>query len=225
MKDYSRNEAERKEFILSYKEDKKNGKIILYLANGESYPIPYTEENLKKVDSRQKVQVKNADINAQEHAFSRFKKAMFKVRFVLTVTAGILFGIFAPNPFTALLACVGYSICSVVIFTGIEAIALRNSKKIDLEKSKFFLENEEKINANLNKQNALLNVSLKTVAKIEEVKAANRPFNINDIDKLPLRDLKQLKANIDRIMSFGFDEGATKEKGHQKVYGTKELYK
>lgn len=217
MKDYSRNEAERKEFILSYKEDKKNGKIILYLANGESYPIPYTEENLKKVDSRQKMQVKNADINEQEHAFSRFEKAMLIVIAALGVTLAILAGIFANNFNTVFLGGVGYAICSAVIFTGIEAIELRNSKKIDLEKSKFFLENEEKINANLNKPNALSNVSRKTVAKIEEVKAANRQFNINDIDKLPLRDLKQLKANIDRIMSFGFDEDTTTmEQRYQK---------
>ena len=224
MKDYSKSLEERREFILSY--EIKDEQIIIKLAKGKHYPIPYTEENLKKVDERMKAQVKKADISEQAHAFSRLKKAMIKVRAVLSVTAGILFGIFVPNLSTALLACVIYGICSVVIFTGIEAIALRNSKKIDLEKSKFFLENEGEINANLNKPNVLLNVGRKTVAKVEEVKASGKPFKINDIDKLSLKDLKQLKANIDRIMSFGFDEGITTVgQGHQKTYGIKEEYK
>ena len=47
MKDYSTSLEERRKFIQTYDEDKENGKIVLNLAEGEPYPIPYTEENLK----------------------------------------------------------------------------------------------------------------------------------------------------------------------------------
>ena len=58
MKDYSKSLEERREFILSY--EIKDEQIIINLAKGEPYPIPYTEENLKKVDEKMKFQVRRA---------------------------------------------------------------------------------------------------------------------------------------------------------------------
>ena len=58
MKDYSLNYDDSKKFILSYKIE--NGKIVAKLASGESYTVPYSEENENKIISRMEEQARFA---------------------------------------------------------------------------------------------------------------------------------------------------------------------
>ena len=58
MKDYSLNYDDSKKFILSYKIE--NGKIVAKLASGESYTVPYSEENKNKIISRMEEQARYA---------------------------------------------------------------------------------------------------------------------------------------------------------------------
>ena len=60
MKDYSLNDDERKQYILSYKiEDEK---IIAKLASRESYIIPYTKENEQLVIAKMEKQARKAKV-------------------------------------------------------------------------------------------------------------------------------------------------------------------
>ena len=111
-----------------------------------------------------------------------------------------------------------HNIPNYLLFVFSSKIAEHNSKKKDLEKSQLFMKNKELFNKHLGNENAIRGLSRKAITKIEEAKTANRPFNINDIDTLPLKDLRKLKANIEMIMGLGFDEGTTTmEQGNQKA--------
>ena len=224
MKDYSKSLEERRVFILSY--EIKDEQIIINLAKGEPYPIPYTEENLKKVDEKMKAQVKRATGKRKRNFISVFGSARRSVIFPLCLLLDIILMELLQNTLIYYLVAFGANFSVCLLLRGIERIVIRNSKKADLEKSIFFMENEDTINKHLSNTNALNGLSEKTIAKIEEVKAKSKSFKLNDIDNLTYDELVKLRDNINRIMSFGFDEGtATVGQGHQKTYGINEEYK
>ena len=77
---------------------------------------------------------------------------------------------------------------------------------------------DKTINNHLNNPNVLKGLSRKTTKKIVEANEEGKQFNINHIDKLPLRDLIHLRANIAQIRSSSFeDQPATIEQGFQKT--------
>ena len=79
---------------------------------------------------------------------------------------------------------------------------------MDIAKLNYFLDNQQKLNDNIGKnENVLLNVRKKAINQIKsEQSKGKRIFNINNIDNYSLKDLKTLKENIERIASFGFKE-------------------
>ena len=190
MKDYSKSLEERREFILSY--EIKDEQIIIKLAKGEPYPIPYTEENLKKVDEKMKAQVKHA-ADERKRNFFDFVKNIRVIGFLSSyITLDFILCVLVSDWLTFYALSIGSGICLSVLCEVIEKIVIRNSKKADLEKSIFFMENEATINKHLSNTNALNGLSEKTIAKIEEVKAESKSFKLNDIDKLTYDELVKL---------------------------------
>ena len=84
-------------------------------------------------------------------------------------------------------------------------------KKRDIKKLNYFLDHKEELNENIEKsENIKLGVSKKAIKQIELQKSKNKqPFNINNIDKYSLSDLKALRENIERISPFGFNDEET----------------
>ena len=71
MKNYSINEYQEKTFILNYNIE--NEEIIVNLASGSNYKLPYTKENEIMILERMKEQVLNAN-EFLKHAESKEKK-------------------------------------------------------------------------------------------------------------------------------------------------------
>ena len=197
MKDYSLNYNYYKKFILSYKIE--NGKIVAKLASGELYIVPYSEENENKIISRMEEQARNAQ-----------PKPLKSSDKILAISHPLLLPIAIMN----LINNDGWFYCMILAIIAGGAIyypakAITNAiKKRDIKKLNYFLDNKKKLNESIEKsENMILSVSKKAVKEIELQRSKNKqPFNINNIDKYSLSDLKALKENIERISTFGFNE-------------------
>lgn len=208
MKDYSLNKTERYNFILKYEIDHEN--IILYLASGEKYPIPYNEENEGAVLKKMKSQVRNA------YRFECEAGNSIKINI-----GNIILNIVWISIYASFILLNSPQHLSNVWFLGINALSLVWSAiniayfkgiKKDIEKAYFFLENAELLNNNIDKSNVLINVSKKTCSKIQEVPEDRCVFDINSIDSMSLEDLKTIKYNIERRNTFVFQEEEKKGK-------------
>ncbi len=84
------------------------------------------------------------------------------------------------------------------------------------KKLKYFLAHKEELNKDIEKsENVKVGLSNKAVKEIEK-RVENKPtVNINNLDNYSLKDLKQIRENIERISYFVFDESETldEEKG------------
>lgn len=197
MKDYSLNIDDAKKFILSYKIE--NGKIIAKLASGESYVIPYSEENETTIISRMENQARQAEpktLKQNEKIFAISQPLVLPIAIINFVQNfewfyGLLLGIIAET-------AIHYPAKAII-----NAI-----KKRDIKKLNYFLDNKKELNESIEKsENMKLGISKKAIKEIESQKNKNKqPFNINNIDNYSLRDLKKLKYNIERVSSFGFNE-------------------
>lgn len=200
MKDYSHNYEEYTKFILSYKIE--NNKIIVKLANGDLYTIPYTEENEQKIISRMEAQARFATIKPT---------GVFNIFFAVTYPliwlpiaiinyinlGGLDYGfVLAMN-----------STCTILFSTKVISNLKRNH---DIKKMQYFLANKQELNeALINNDNIKIGLSNKAIKQIELQKSTNQePFNINNLDNYSLSDLKTIKENIARISAFNFDETA-----------------
>lgn len=204
MKDYSLNYDDSKKFILSYKIE--NGKIVAKLASGESYTVPYSEENENKMISRMEEQARYAQ-----------PKPLQMVDKILTISQPLMLPIAVMNFvnnggwfYGMLLVIIFESAIYYPAKTIINAI-INAIKKRDIKKLNYFLDHKEELNENIEKsENIKLGVSKKAIKQIELQKSKNKqPFNINNIDNYSLSDLKALRENIERISTFGFNEEET----------------
>lgn len=200
MKDYSLNYDDSKKFILSYKIE--NGKIVAKLASGESYTIPYSEENENKIISRMEEQARYAQpkpLQMLDKILTISQPLMLPIAIMNFVNNGGWF-------YVMLLAIIAGGAIYYPAKTIINAI-----KKRDIKKLNYFLDHKEELNENIEKsENIKLGVSKKAIKQIELQKSKNeQPFNINNIDNYSLSDLKALRENIKRISTFGFNEEET----------------
>lgn len=197
MKDYSLNFDDSKEFILSYKLE--YGKIVIKLASGELYSIPYSKDNENKVISKMEKQARYAE----PKLFNEKDKISAITELVVLPMAIVNFINYGGWFFVVLLVIVAIAAIEYPV-----KIIINEIKKRDIKKLKFFLEHKEELNANIEKsENIKLGVSKKTIKQIELQKSKNnQPFNINNIDNYSYSDLKILSDNIKRVSSFGFDE-------------------
>ncbi len=200
MKDYSLNYDDSKKFILSYKIE--NGKIVAKLASGESYTVPYSEENKNKIISRMEEQARYAQqkpLKMQDKILTISQPLILPIAIMNFVNNGGWF-------YVMLLAIIAAGAIYYPAKTIINAI-----KKRDIKKLNYFLDHKEELNENIEKsENIKLGVSKKAIKQIELQKSKNeQPFNINNIDNYSLSDLKALRENIKRISTFGFNEEET----------------
>ena len=198
MKDYSLNDDDSKKFILSYKIE--NGEIVAKLASGELYTIPYSEENENEIISRMEEQAERAQPTP-------FKP--FEIIYAILNSTALPFAIsnFVNN----------VRLGNGIVLTGVFIGTIETSRRViiyaiekrDIEKLNYFLDNKEELNkiVKLTSENMKLGVSKKAVSEIELQRSEKKPpFTINNIDVYSLSDLKAVRANAERILTFGFNE-------------------
>lgn len=216
MKDYSLNNDDRKRFILSYVVE--NGTIVAKLASGEEYVVSYSEENEQNILNRMKNQANNA-IDKEYKINNQIKKsAIWSCVMLLLIIANAFIYIFdTPSMFTYLALTLGslsFVLDSAQVITNL-------IKKKEIEKLKYFLDNEQMLNDNVRKnENIFSRVNNKTVQKIQQTPMEKPVFDINTIDNYKLTDLKILRDNIKREFVFGFNQYQAVDsdiKGQSKV--------
>lgn len=201
MKNYSQSDLDAKQFILSY--ELEQGKIFVKLASGEIYSIPYTRENEKNVIARMEKQAREAQ-----------PKELKMLDKIMSVTQPLILPIsiinFMNNGgwFYAFLLGI---ILSGAIYYPIKVIKNVLQKK-DIKKMNYFLNVKEELNENIEKsENLKLGISKKAAKEIElQSSKKQEVFNINNIDNYSLNDLKTIRENIKRMISFGFEEETSK---------------
>lgn len=202
MKDYSYNQDERKDFILSY-DITKDGQMIVKFNEGKNWIIPYNKVNEKILLNKMKKQLdKVDDIESKLEE----KKNKYFPYFVGPLVAGLFISTFALSSemageiliFAGTMGCLG--ILPLIPYLKI------NSKLNDLKKNKKFLEIEEKLNESVRtNQNTLVGVCNKTKKAIKDFPEDKPIFNINSFNYVPFSDLEQIMENIERNERFGFD--------------------
>ncbi len=198
MKDYTIDKLEKEKFIKNYKI--KGDKIIINLASKEKYVIPYTKENEEKILAKMEEQVNNAKIKPLG-LVSKVSAILAYIALFLGISLSIISGGMIYTILTLILA---------IYFSS--QLYFHQAKLKDLEKQKFFLDNQKMFNDNIQKSsNMTLGLARKTVNKIAQV-ADKDVFDINVIDSYSLEELKKIRRNILRFQEFNFDEGIEQEK-------------
>ncbi len=201
MKNYTLNYKDSKKFILNYTIQK--DKIIIHYASGGKQTIPYTKENEQKVLEIMENQARGAWVGntfgiLKERGI-KFKKGIIAdVSFLLTL-------LFLGNIFTFSIlinVCLAFGIFGF----SIHLYNLVNTKRIqkDIEKNKLYLTSKEQIEESdfTKNENLLLGVKEKTKKIIQE---QPKDININTMDKVKYKELKQILENIKREREFDFD--------------------
>lgn len=217
MKDYSLNPEERKQFITSYRI--KNNEIIVKLASGENYVIPYNEQNEKKVLSRMEKQAENTtDIK------NKLSKSNGKSRVFLLWSAALFTFLFLPAILLGQASVITYlgvsvTLLNIVLYSC--GLIFNKLKQRDIAKQKYFLEHRQELNDNVNNnKNMLLGLSKKAKKQIEQAPVERPVFDINTIDSYSLKDIKTLRDNIQRELAFGFNQEQDQE---QSIDNAKEV--
>ncbi len=221
MKNYTTNVKDAKTFIKNY--TIKDNLITIQLALGEEEHIPYTKENEQKILERMEEQVRNAGENidklkkdAKEAKIELIYFGKIGILFLgLVILTQLLFiGPFAAFTIPLKLALV-CSIFALVLNSYVFYDA--KSKVKDFEKNKLYLESKEQIeesdfskNGNLLKE---INEKTKTMMQV----SPKENININTMNKIKYRELKQILENIKRERNFGFDYSQVEKKEDKKL--------
>lgn len=234
MKDYTLDLEQKKKFILNYKIV--GNEIIVKLASGEDYFIPYNEENETKIIDKMKTQIEeaygvNSPLREKKKQYHKIIK-VFGIFLIAPLSGLVFFLLIGGVTIPVILFLVPAFIIVGGFIRSITEFKKLKKKIIDAEKQKFFLANEQTLNENIRKnKNMLLGVSKQAQMKIEnsnhyKVHTTNgteykpflgiskRPvFRINNIDDYSYADLKILRDNFERIKNFGFNEEVSYEQG------------
>ena len=209
MKDYSEDQKQAKQYILSYKI--KDGKIISKLASGEVYIIPYNEKNEEAIKN---IMEKQAE-KAQSYNFNPRKKLSQIVSSVIAVLSPVLFFTSGGN--------IVY-LCTCLVSIGVSTLMTIDimNTKTDIKKLEYYLLNKTELNENLvnsNSENMILTISKNASKEIKhQIKEDKEPITLNNIDSYSLKDLKALKSNLERIEAFGIEETNSEVIDKPKVY-------
>lgn len=217
MRDYSLNSEERKQFILYYTVVDNN--LIVKLASGEDYVIPYNEVNVQKVLSRMEKQVENipAIEDACNKKFKSYSKwSLCNIGLLVINGVSLLLGGLIPGLSIPTIAVLVYMLASNIAGCIDAKLTLR-----DIKKHKYFVENQEEFNNNKVRENnnIFLGVSEKAIERIKQTPTGQPIFDINAIAYYSLTDLQQLIKNIKRDSAFNFSEEQPVETGEkEKVF-------
>ena len=205
MKDYSITGTEEKTFILGY--NIIGNQIVVRLASGDTYPVPYTKENEESILKVMEKQVTEAGSKQND----RLKKSILGALVSTVTTAYLLTAVFITNDadfiysFFASLSCFNLS---TDIYRIIDSIA----NKKDIEKHMFFIrELKEKLEKKRFKLNQELKPSLvantsKNTQELAKSSPVDSPIlNINSVDKVKYKELRQILQNIKMIEAFNIN--------------------
>ena len=208
MKDYSLNNIEREAFILNY--EIINDMIKINYANNESTLIPYSIENEKKLLSRMKSQVLNAEkfANMQKFELDITCHKSLSLPFLLAISCG-----FTATP----VGCLANILIGVLAAWYAHDIV--NYRKIlnDLAKNKSFATAESVINKILKSEfryDVLKGLTQEKVAYLDELLFNNRELSLNDMDFFELKDIVTILNNV-YVLKLGEYLGGIIEKDEE----------
>ena len=199
MKDYSLDYESSKTFILNYNIE--NNQIIVNLASGEKYIIPFSIDNEKRLLERMKNQVKDSS----DYEYKQEKRFSSAWKWAIWSSLMLVFNsIILATGISALPVVNG--ICAFDSSLRIYSMVDSKRKLRDIKKNRTFINNENLLSDNTKiNQNVLSNVSTKTQELVTSTPEQKPIFTLNSIDKIGYEDLKKILENIQREEEFGFD--------------------
>ena len=205
MKNYVVGKENKRNFILRY--DIKDGIIDIHFADGKVSKVPFTKENEEKILKKMNQQVVNSDT-----AYNNIKSSIIPVTDVCSAFVVILDISALPyvsNPKTTY-SVIAFSAAFVSSLLAARATAVRRIK--DIEKNKMYLDNRNLFTREKLNENVVADVSEET----REFLTSKDVININDVDKLSLKEMKILLNNLRRDENLGLDYKKVKklEKAH-----------
>ena len=196
MKDYSLNDEERKSFVLNY--SKEEGTITANFADGSSYTVPNTENNENKIEGKMIEQVVSSKGKEKKLVNSNTANILL----ICVVTIASIVGVLSIKNIPTIKA-IAFAIGAATTLNMPMLIKLAKNNSIlkDIQKNRYFVNNQEVINRGITNTNVLANSNTK-----EEV------ITINDIDySYSYDELKQIVENTERQEQFDFDTFSKEE--------------
>lgn len=205
MYDYSENKETQKLFILNYQMEE--DKIVIHFADGKMKKIPNTKVNEEKILKKMNRQLKNIDKLRHDIQIKILDMWAINI-FFGGLTLAFLYTLIQGNN-NLLSGSISLLNCFVIILESYQIKQLKK-KRQELDKFKYFKENEETLNTYVKmNENVLQNTSNKAKFLLTTDMINNnndeKVFNINSIDKLSLEDLKIIRDNIALEREFDFE--------------------
>lgn len=196
MKDYSLNDEERKNFVLNYTKEEET--ITANFADGSSYTVPNTENNENKIEGKMIEQVVSSKGKEKKLVNSNTANVLL----ICVVTIASIVGVLSIKNIPTIKA-IAFAIGAATTLNMPMLIKLAKNNSIlkDIQKNRYFVNNQEVINRGITNTNVLANSNTK-----EEV------ITINDIDySYSYDELKQIVENTERQEQFNFDTFSKEE--------------
>lgn len=188
-------------FITNYKVE--NGLIHIEYANGVNSIVPDTGKNRMIINQKMKSQVEEALNKYDLKALSLvFGVSIFVVIIVLNLMSKQ--NLISNNQL--------YTIEGVLGISGIYAITdylVKSKKSKELKKLKYFIENRDKLNESIKKENISIGLNTKKQAYIESKEG--EVFDFSSIDKFSYKDIQNIDENIKREEALNFDYSTLKK--------------
>lgn len=202
MKDYSLNDEERKNFVLNYTKEEET--ITANFADGSSYTVPNTENNENKIEGKMIEQVVSSKGKEKKLVNSNTANILL----ICVVTIASIVGVLSIKNIPTIKA-IAFAIGAATTLNMPMLIKLAKNNSIlkDIQKNRYFVNNQEVINRGITNTNVLANSNTK-----EEV------ITINDIDySYSYDELKQIVENTERQEQFDFDTFSKEEVSKPKT--------
>ena len=196
MKDYSLNDEERKSFVLNYTKEEET--ITANFADGSSYTVPNTENNENKIEGKMIEQVVSSKGKEKKLVNSNTANILL----ICVVTIASIVGVLSIKNIPTIKA-IAFAIGAATTLNMPMLIKLAKNNSIlkDIQKNRYFVNNQEVINRGITNTNVLANYNTK-----EEI------ITINDIDySYNYDELKQIVENTERQEQFNFDTFSKEE--------------
>lgn len=206
MKDYTLKLEDKETFILNY--EIKDNEMILHLADGNTYTVPYTKDNERRVLNKMEIQVAHSRIFKEDRRERNSKSGKRMLFYLFMILANILLFINGSGIFSAIaIGCFTLAeICAVL--TCIKSFAELN----DAYKNTEFLEKKEELNEALKtNKNMLNNVKKETKDYVSSIINNNEELDINKIDDVPYDQLIIMLENLKNAKTFNFDFSVPEE--------------
>ncbi len=201
MKDYSLYEEDRILFIRSFK--KINDKLRIKYAAGRKHnvPVKIKKDLLDKMENQVK--------NTTEDRFKSNKEGLPFGSFILIsmLIAALAIG-FSFIAMPILISGILGTVSIITFFSGLIKHDIINNYilKKDYEKNKFFLDNRQELEQDLSHPNIIKNLNRKTARVILNEPERDKKLNINNIDKLKLKDIRDILIALKRNENLGLDK-------------------